>query len=77
MFLDGLRRFVFVKTAAGAFTRRGVRVGPSLGETLPVLAGLTVGGEVVLSGALYLQQMLVEAGTRAAAIEPDNAVAKK
>ena len=77
VFLDGLRRFVFVKTAAGAFTRRGVRVGPSLGETLPVLAGLTVGDEVVLSGALYLQQMLVEAGTRAAAIEPDNAVAKK
>ena len=77
VFLDGLRRFVFVKTAAGAFTRRSVRVGPSFGESVPVLAGLTEGEEVVLAGALYLQQMLVAAGTKAAAVEPDNTSVKK
>ena len=77
VFLDGLRRFVFIKTAAGVFTRRSVRVGPSLGETLPVLAGLIEGDEVVMSGALYLQQMLVAAGTKAAAVEPDNTVVNK
>lgn len=77
VFLDGLRRFVFVKTATGVFTRRSVRVGPSFGESLPVLAGLTEGEEVVLAGALYLQQMLVAAGTKAAAVEPDNTSVKK
>ncbi|MEO8383866.1 MAG: efflux RND transporter periplasmic adaptor subunit [Betaproteobacteria bacterium] len=77
VFLDGLRMFVFVKTAAGGFTRRAVRVGPSLGDTRPVLAGLTEGEEVVTSGALYLQQMLVEAGTKAAAIESGNKTDKK
>lgn len=69
VFLDGLRRFVFVKTAAGSFTRRGVRVGPSYGDVLPVLSGLSEGDEVVVSGALYLQQMLVEAGIRSDAGE--------
>ncbi len=77
VFLDGLRRFVFVKTSPGAFTRRSVRVGPSLGETQPVLAGLKEGDEVVMSGALYLQQMLVAAGTRATAVEPDNTLVNK
>ena len=69
VFLDGLRRFVFVKTAAGSFTRRSVRVGTSYGDALPVLAGLTEGDEVVVTGTLYLQQMLVGAGTRADAAE--------
>lgn len=69
VFLDGLRRFVFVKTAAGSFTRRSVRVGPSYGDALPVLAGLTEGDEVVVTGTLYLQQMLVGAGTKADAAE--------
>ena len=77
VFLDGLRRFVFVKTAAGTFTRRNVRVGPSFGETLPVMAGLTEGEEVVISGALYLQQMLVAAGNRAAAAQPGNTTVTK
>ena len=77
VFLDGLRRFVFVKTAAGAFTRRSVRVGPSLGDALPVLVGLAEGEDVVMSGVLYMQQMLVAAGTRATAVEPDNSAVKK
>lgn len=62
--LDGIRRYVFVKTGAGEFTRRGVRVGPASGDAVPVLSGLKEGDEVVVAGALYLQQMLVSAGNR-------------
>lgn len=69
VFLDGVRSFVFVKTAPGTFTRRSVRVGPSYGSALPVLAGLKEGEEAVVSGALYLQQMLVAASTKAEASE--------
>ena len=77
VFLGGLRRFVFVKTAAGSFTRRGVRVGPSYGDVLPVLSGLHEGDEVVASGALYLQQMLVAAGARSDADEVSATGTKK
>ena len=77
VFLDGLRRFVFVKTAAGSFTRRGIRLGPAYGDALPILAGLKEGEEVVVAGALYLQQMLVEAGSKADAAEPGASGTKK
>ena len=70
VFLDGVRSFVFVKTAPGSFTRRSVRVGSSYGSAVPVLAGLKEGEEAVVSGALYLQQMLVAASTKAEASEP-------
>lgn len=73
VFLDGVRRFAFVKTATGSFTRRGVRVGPSYGDALPVLAGLTEGDEVVATGGLYLQQMLEAAATRAEGAGPPKA----
>lgn len=69
VFLDGVRSFVFVKTAPGSFTRRSVRVGSSYGSAVPVLAGLKEGEEAVVSGALYLQQMLVAASTKAEASE--------
>ena len=77
VFLDGVRRFAFVKTAGGTFVRRGVRVGPSQGDIVPVLAGLSEGEEVVVSGALYLQQLLMEVGTRGEAVEPPATVARK
>ena len=69
VFLDGVRSFVFVKTAPGSFTRRSVRVGSSYGSAVPVLAGLKEGEEAVVSGALYLQQMLVAASTKTEASE--------
>ena len=77
VFLDGMRRLVFVKTAPGTFTRRSVRVGPSYGDALPVLAGLNEGDEVVLSGTLYLQQMLVAGGTKADAADTTVAAGRK
>lgn len=69
IFLDGLRRFAFVKTAAGTFVRRGVRVGTSMGDVVPVTAGLKEGDEVVVNGALYLQQMLAQADARNEPVE--------
>jgi cobalt-zinc-cadmium efflux system membrane fusion protein len=69
VFLDGVRRFVFVRTESGAFVRRGVRTGPSYGDVLPVLAGLAAGDEVVVAGNLYLQQMLAAAGVKTAVTE--------
>ena len=69
VFLDGVRSFAFVKTAAGSFARRSVRVGPSYGNAMPVLAGLKEGDEAVVSGSLYLQQMLAAAGIRAEAAD--------
>ena len=77
VFLDGLRRFVFVKTAPGSFMRRSVRVGPSYGDALPVLAGLSEGEEVVVAGSLYMQQMLVAAGNKSDAAETAEAGTRK
>lgn len=70
VFLSGAKRYVFVKTATGTFVRRDVRVGTSYGAALPVLNGLKQGDEVVISGGLYLQQMLDAAGTRMDTSEP-------
>jgi cobalt-zinc-cadmium efflux system membrane fusion protein len=65
VFLDGVRRYVFVKTGPGTFTRRGVRLGNSYANLVPAIAGLKEGDEVVVGGGLYLQQLLVSAQTRA------------
>ena len=70
VFLDGVRRYVFVKTAVGTFVRRGVRLGSSYGDVLPVLAGLRQGEEVVVSGGLNLHQMLESSKTVADTLEP-------
>ena len=61
VFLDGIRRFVFVKTSAQQFVRRGVKVGAEAGGLIPVLGGLKEGEEVATSGNLFLQQMIAAA----------------
>jgi membrane fusion protein, heavy metal efflux system len=58
VYLEGARRFVFVRGAGGTYTRRAVRVGPEIEGRMPVLSGLRVGDEVVVAGNLYLQQIL-------------------
>jgi cobalt-zinc-cadmium efflux system membrane fusion protein len=58
IFLDGVRRFAFVREAPGTFTRRAVRVGPEVDGRVPVYAGLKEGDEVVVAGNLFLQQIL-------------------
>ena len=58
VFLDGVRRFVFVREAPGTYTRRPVRVGPEIDGRVPVYSGVKEGEEVVVAGNLFLQQML-------------------
>jgi len=58
VYLEGARRFVFVRSEGGTFTRRAVRVGAEVEGRVPVLQGLQVGDEVVVAGNLFLQQIL-------------------
>jgi cobalt-zinc-cadmium efflux system membrane fusion protein len=58
VFLDGVRRFAFVREAPGTYTRRPVRVGPEVDGRVPVYSGVREGEEVVVAGNLFLQQML-------------------
>ena len=58
VFLSGNRNFAFVRTAPGTFTRRAVRVGPEVDGRMPVLSGLQAGDEVVVTGNLFLEQMV-------------------
>lgn len=57
VYLEGARRFVWVRTAEGTYARRPVRVGPDVDGLMPVLQGLKAGEEVVVSGNLLLQQV--------------------
>ena len=68
VFLDGIRRFVFVKTGPQQFTRRAVKIGAEVGGMVPVLGGLKEGEEVATSGSLFLQQMIASARIGADAI---------
>jgi len=61
VYLSGNRQFVFVRSAPGTFTRRGVRTGPEVEGRMPVLAGLHEGDEVVVGGNLFLDQILTAA----------------
>jgi membrane fusion protein, heavy metal efflux system len=67
VFLEGIRHFVFVKTGSEKFTRRGIRVAMdsinaiAAQNGLKVLSGLQEGDEVVVSGNLFMQQMIASA----------------
>lgn len=58
VYIQGVRRFVFVRTGGNMFTRRPVKVGPESDGLVPVYSGLQVGEEVAVTGNLFLQQML-------------------
>src|SRR5262249_55800046 len=58
VYLEGVRRFVFVRDSPGTYTRRAVRVGPEVDGRVPVYAGLKEGDEAVVAGNLFLQQIL-------------------
>lgn len=61
IYLEGARRFAFVRTGGSTFVRRAVKVGPEYDGRMPVLSGLQAGEEVVTGGNLYLQQILASA----------------
>ncbi|MGZ5063696.1 MAG: efflux RND transporter periplasmic adaptor subunit, partial [Usitatibacter sp.] len=54
VYLSGVRNYVFVRSADGAFTRRSVRVGRDTEGRVPVLSGLKEGEEAVVAGNLFL-----------------------
>lgn len=63
VYLSGSRNFVFVRSAPGTFTRKAVRVGPAVDGRMPVYSGLAEGDEVVVTGNLFLEQMVATART--------------
>jgi cobalt-zinc-cadmium efflux system membrane fusion protein len=77
VYLEGVRRFVFVRGEGGAYTRRAVRVGPEVNGRVPILVGLKEGEEVVTAGNLFLQQILAGARTGEAAADAATATAEK
>ncbi|MGZ5036388.1 MAG: efflux RND transporter periplasmic adaptor subunit, partial [Usitatibacter sp.] len=70
VYLSGVRNYVFVRSADGAFTRRSVRVGRDTEGRVPVLSGLKEGEEAVVAGNLFLEQIL-------STTKPEAEVAKK
>ena len=61
VYLSGVRRFVFVREAPDRYTRRAVRVGPEVEGRMQVFSGLREGEEVVVSGMLFLEQIVTSA----------------
>jgi cobalt-zinc-cadmium efflux system membrane fusion protein len=50
--------YLFIGEAAGVFSRRKVKAGAEDRGLTPVLAGLSSGEQVVVDGAIYLQQLV-------------------
>lgn len=63
VYLSGNRTYVFVRSGPASFTRRAVRVGGQADGRMPVFSGLREGDEVVVSGNLFLEQMVASART--------------
>jgi cobalt-zinc-cadmium efflux system membrane fusion protein len=58
VYLSGVRNYVFVRNDRNTFTRKAVRIGRETEGRMPVLSGLKAGEEVVVSGNLFLEQIL-------------------
>lgn len=58
VFLNNNEQQVFVKTAEGLFTRKTILPVTSNDQWVSISQGLTKGDEVVVDGALYLEQIL-------------------
>jgi cobalt-zinc-cadmium efflux system membrane fusion protein len=61
VYLSGVRNYVFVRSEGATFTRRPVRVAREADGRVPVLSGLKEGDEAVVSGNLFLEQILASA----------------
>lgn len=55
---DGANNYVYVKTKDGALKRRNVVVGSTGGGKTPVMSGLDVGEQVVVQGAILLDNQI-------------------
>jgi cobalt-zinc-cadmium efflux system membrane fusion protein len=66
VYLSAANNYAFVRTGAGTFTRRVVRVGRESDGRRPVMAGLKEGDEAVVAGNLFLEQLLASSPPPAA-----------
>jgi RND family efflux transporter MFP subunit len=55
---DGARSYVYIKTDKGALARRDIKVGSSNGGVVPVREGLTASDQVVIQGAILLDNQI-------------------
>jgi cobalt-zinc-cadmium efflux system membrane fusion protein len=58
VYLWGVRNYVFVRDKGSTYTRKPVRIGSEVDGRVPVVSGVRQGDEVVVSGNLFLQQIL-------------------
>ena len=58
VYLEGVRRYAWVRVGEGQYARRAVRVGPEVDSHMSVYSGLREGDEAVVTGGLMLQQIL-------------------
>ena len=55
---DGAQSYVYCKEPTGALKRKNITVGSASGGNVPVLAGLTANDQVVLTGAILLDNQI-------------------
>jgi hypothetical protein len=55
---DGATSYVYIKTAKGELKRRNVVAGAVSGGMIPVLDGVNVGDDVVVQGAILLDNQI-------------------
>ena len=55
---DGLQSYTYVKSATGELKRRNLVVGSASGGDLPVLEGVAIGEQVVVQGAILLDNQI-------------------
>jgi multidrug efflux pump subunit AcrA (membrane-fusion protein) len=55
---DGAQSYVYRKEPDGALRRHDITVGTASGSTIPVIAGLTATDQIVLSGAILLDNQI-------------------
>src|SRR5262249_4675135 len=60
VYLDGARRYAFVRTDDHTFIRHPLRVGVEFEGRTSIASGLAAGEEAVVSGNLFLQQILAQ-----------------
>ena len=61
VYLSGVRRFAFVREAPDRYVRRPVRVSPEVDGRMQVYSGLKQGEDVVVTGMLFLEQIIASA----------------
>ena len=70
VFLNNNEQQVFVKTAEGVFTRKVIKPVASTDQWVSLTQGINKGDQVVVDGALYLEQIIEDATQQPASDKP-------